>query len=114
MPVDLTDFEEPFFEKKTLNSLEEMSKAENVCGIKIWKNLGLELKRKNGQYAKMTDPEFEVVFEFAKDKKLPVVMHVADPPLFLRKSIIPMKDMRNSKNIRCGAITEKQRRGFLN
>ena len=85
MPVDLTDFEEPFFEKKTLNSLEEMSKAENVCGIKIWKNLGLELKRKNGQYAKMTDPEFEVVFEFAKDKKLPVVMHVADPPLFFKK-----------------------------
>lgn len=85
MPADLRDFESPAFESRIHRSFIEMAGNENVCGIKIWKDLGLSLRRKNGSLARLTDPEFDVIWDTAKELDLPVVIHVADPPAFFQK-----------------------------
>ena len=85
MPVELQGFEEPDFSRVTQERLHRMGSKPQICGIKIWKELGLELRRRNGTYARIDDPEFEVIWNFAKAEKLPVVMHVADPTAFFKK-----------------------------
>lgn len=85
MPADLRDFESPNFERRIIHSFDRMASACRTCGIKIWKDIGLQLKRKNGRFASLLDPEFEVIWDYARQNNLPVVIHVADPPAFFKK-----------------------------
>lgn len=51
-------------------------------GIKLWKNFGLNLKKKNGERLKMDDPVLDPLFQLCSDSKLLVSIHTADPVAF--------------------------------
>lgn len=81
-PVDLSHFENPDFERCTAQSIRQAAKLPCVCGIKVWKDLGLELRSRKGRLAKLTDACFAAIWQTAAETGLPVVLHVADPPAF--------------------------------
>ena len=91
-PVDLQGFEEPDFERKVEEQLLRAAEAPEICGIKIWKDLGMELRGKEGRLAKLTDECFSPLWKQAGKLGLPVVLHVADPPAFFEPA-----DLRNER-----------------
>ena len=84
-PADLGGFEAECYDQRFRETMDEMQKKIPICGIKVWKNLGLELRRKNGDLARIDDSEFGVIWKYSAENSLPVVMHVADPTAFFKQ-----------------------------
>jgi len=53
-----------------------------AVGLKIWKHLGLELRRRDGSLLMPDDEILAPVWETAAELELPVCIHVADPMAF--------------------------------
>ncbi|MDX1958209.1 MAG: amidohydrolase family protein [Leptospiraceae bacterium] len=51
-------------------------------GIKLWKNFGLNFKKRNGERLKMDDPILDEVFSECEKNGLIISIHTADPPAF--------------------------------
>lgn len=81
--VDVARFEEPDFEKQIYSTM-KAHKERGVLGIKIWKNVGLGLKDKNGAYLRLDDPRLDPIWKSAAEFDLAVMVHVADPPGFFK------------------------------
>jgi predicted TIM-barrel fold metal-dependent hydrolase len=58
--------------------------AAGAGGIKVWKDLGLEVRDHAGRLVAPDDPRLGEVWERAADLGLPVLIHVADPVAFWR------------------------------
>jgi predicted TIM-barrel fold metal-dependent hydrolase len=64
--------------------LEDLRKdiQNHTKGIKLWKNFGLTLKKKNGERLKMDDPILDPLFRLCAENKLIISIHTSDPPAF--------------------------------
>ena len=51
-------------------------------GVKVWKDLGLTVRRRDGALVRPDDPEVVRILSVAGELGLPVLMHVADPRAF--------------------------------
>lgn len=80
-PINLEGYQKPMFEQHLKEEMDYYA-AEGAVGYKVWKDLGLSLKDRNGVRVKLNDPSFDFIWEKAAELKLPVVLHVADPPAF--------------------------------
>jgi predicted TIM-barrel fold metal-dependent hydrolase len=56
--------------------------ARGAEGLKIWKNLGLQVKDQHGKLVDVDDARLAPLWETAAELSLPVVIHVADPVSF--------------------------------
>lgn len=54
--------------------------AAGAAGLKVWKDIGLELKDESGEYIHVDDARFDPVWEACAEADKPVLMHVSDPP----------------------------------
>lgn len=81
--VDLTRLDEPDFGDYVERTLTE-SKNMGIKGIKLWKNISLGMKDKNGQHVPIDDPRLQVIFKFSAKLDLPILIHIADPVAFFR------------------------------
>lgn len=71
-------FNDPSFEKTTLKQLNE-NFAQGAIAVKIWKNLGMEIKDPGGKFVMPDDPKFAPIYnEIAKRGKT-LLTHVAEP-----------------------------------
>jgi hypothetical protein len=50
-----------------------------AVGVKIWKNIGMELKDDNGDFVMIDHPRFDPLFDFLDRKKILVVGHLGEP-----------------------------------
>ncbi len=75
-PVD--NFGKPDFAGEIIERIEKAMKYE-ASGIKIWKNIGMELKDQYGDYVMIDDPAFHPVFEYLQEKGIPVLGHLGEP-----------------------------------
>jgi len=85
-PINLSDFEDTSFKDSIYNYMIKIAENKSVCGFKVWKNLGLDLRRKNNELARIDDPEFDIIWKTSAYLKLPVVIHVADPSAFFQNA----------------------------
>lgn len=53
-------------------------------GLKVWKDVGLQARDPNGRLVALDDPRLEPIWETAASLKVPVLIHVADPPAFFQ------------------------------
>lgn len=71
-------FNNPAFEKATLKQLDE-NFAQGAVAVKIWKNIGMEIKDSSGKFIMPDDPKFTPIYiEIAKHGKT-LLTHVAEP-----------------------------------
>ena len=79
--VDWRRVNEPRFGQ---HAAEQMARDADsgMRGLKIFKALGLEYRRPDGQLWRVNAPEFDPIWEQAGKLGLPVLMHTADPPAF--------------------------------
>ncbi|MDQ1332782.1 MAG: hypothetical protein QG576_817, partial [Bacteroidota bacterium] len=66
------------FTQQTINRIDQCMKA-GAAGIKVWKNIGMVLKDKNGSYVMVDDPAFKPVFDYIQTKKIPLLAHLGEP-----------------------------------
>ena len=53
--------------------------AHGAIAVKIWKNIGMELKDKNGRYVLADDPKFEPIYQDIQEHNRTLVAHQAEP-----------------------------------
>lgn len=53
--------------------------ADGACGCKVWKNVGMELRRPGGDFVFVDDPAFDPIWEHLAAKGRPLLMHIGEP-----------------------------------
>jgi len=79
--VDFKDGVGPGFGQKAAAQLEQDIKA-GALGLKIFKELGLRVKRTDGTRLHLDDPELDPIWETCARLGVPVLIHTAEPPPF--------------------------------
>lgn len=60
--------------------------SNGAVAVKIWKNIGMDLKDKNGKYVMIDDPRFDPILDFIAKKHIPVIGHLGES----RNSWLPL------------------------
>lgn len=79
--LDFRDLDEPGYGKRAAARLEQDVKN-GAQGLKIFKNLGMDLKYKDGRRVKVDDPELDPIWAKCGKLKIPVLIHIAEPSVF--------------------------------
>jgi predicted TIM-barrel fold metal-dependent hydrolase len=79
--VDWRERNEPGFGERAARRL-EADVAAGVRGLKIYKALGLEYRRPNGELWRVNAPELEPIWNTAGTLGIPILIHTADPLAF--------------------------------
>lgn len=72
------EFQERDFGSKTIAQLRKEF-AEGAVAVKIWKNIGMELKTRDGRYVMPDDPAFQPIYQAIAAANKTMVAHVAEP-----------------------------------
>jgi predicted TIM-barrel fold metal-dependent hydrolase len=68
----------------TENAVKELEKdvQSGACGLKIYKDLGLDYKDEKNQFIRVDDPRLDAIWEKCGELHIPVLIHSADPKSF--------------------------------
>jgi len=75
---DPFSFNQPNYAQTIIRGLDQ-DFAHGAIAVKIWKNVGMEIKDTNGRYLMPDDPVFEPIFQDIAAHNKTLVAHVADP-----------------------------------
>jgi predicted TIM-barrel fold metal-dependent hydrolase len=75
---DLTRFEENGYSKQVIAWLEKTYQNGAVM-TKIWKEIGMDLRRKDGSFVLPDDPVFDPIYAFMARRGKPLMAHLAEP-----------------------------------
>jgi len=70
--------EEPDFIPATIARLREQIAA-GAKGVKVWKDIGMDLKDSRGRYVQIDDARFQPLWDFLVEQRIPVLAHIAEP-----------------------------------
>jgi len=79
--LDFSTINEPRFGEREAERLERDVRR-GLCGLKVYKNLGLSFKRTDGTFWRPNDFEFDPIWAKAGELGIPVLIHSADPGCF--------------------------------
>ena len=66
------------WQEKTLASLEN-SISSGAIAVKIWKNVGMDLKDKDGKFVMIDNPRFDPIFDYLAKNNIPLIGHNGEP-----------------------------------
>jgi predicted TIM-barrel fold metal-dependent hydrolase len=75
---DPFSFNQPNYSQTVIRGLDQ-DFANGAIAVKIWKNVGMEIKDTNGRYLMPDNPVFEPIFQDIAAHNKTLVAHVADP-----------------------------------
>ncbi len=75
--LDYEGINDPGWSAKAAAELERAFQA-GAAGLKIAKNLGLDIKNRDGSYIQADDPRFDAVWETCAKHQKPVMIHISD------------------------------------
>ncbi|SHJ49028.1 amidohydrolase family protein [Pseudozobellia thermophila] len=53
--------------------------AQGAKMVKVWKNFGMVTRDKTGHYVQIDDPRLQPIWDFLKERNIPVMAHIAEP-----------------------------------
>lgn len=71
-------WDDPDWVKNTISWLEK-SFDEGAVGVKVWKNIGMVFRDKNGDLVMVDDPKLDSIFNYIAEKKKVLVGHLGEP-----------------------------------
>ncbi|WP_461445119.1 amidohydrolase family protein [Maribacter sp.] len=83
--IDATDFAE-----KEIERLKNEIEA-GALMVKVWKNFGMVTKDASGEFIQIDDVRLQPIWEFLKDRNIPVMAHIGEPIQAWR----PLNDKNN-------------------
>ncbi len=84
----LEGWDEPGWQAKTLAYLQD-SFEKGAIGVKIWKNVGMELRDKDGKFVMVDDPRIEPIIDFIEKSDKTLLGHLGEP----RNAWLPVEEM---------------------
>ena len=84
----LEGWDENNWQEKTIAHLKE-SFDKGAIGVKVWKNIGMVEKDKEGNFIMIDDPKFDAIFKFLEENDIPVCGHLGEP----RNCWLPLEKM---------------------
>lgn len=72
----------------TIASIEE-ARAAGAVAVKVWKNIGMELRNSLGKFIMIDDPGFDPIMEYLARHKIPLIGHLGEP----RNCWLPLEEM---------------------
>ena len=79
--------------RQVLSGIDESLQA-GAVGVKIWKNIGMQLRKPNGDFLLVNDPFFAPLFEYLQSLAVPVLAHLGEP----RNCWMPLDRMTTARN----------------
>ena len=86
--ISVTNFHEDNWQEETIQYLKN-SFAQGAVGVKVWKNIGMELKDENGDLVMIDNPKFDPVLDFIADNGVTLFSHQGEP----RDCWLPLDEM---------------------
>ncbi len=86
---------EPGWAEKELSRLKN-SFDSGALGIKVWKNIGMTVKNKDGKFIMVNDAVFDPIFDYLEKNNIPVLGHLGEP----KNCWLPLEQMttKNDRN----------------
>ncbi len=75
---DVSKRDEPGWEEAVIAELKD-DFDNGAVGVKIWKSVGMEFKKPNGNHLQLDDPIFTPIFEFMALKGKTLMLHMGEP-----------------------------------
>ena len=75
---DATRVEEPDFAARAIAQLRQ-DLDRGAKGVKVWKNIGIEIRDRQGKYIQIDDPRFQPIWDFLAERDVPVLAHIGEP-----------------------------------
>ncbi len=75
---DLTGRDEPDWAEQVIVKLKD-DFNHGAVGVKVWKDIGMRIKNKEGEYIQLDDPMFDPIFEFIQSEGKTVLAHMGEP-----------------------------------
>jgi predicted TIM-barrel fold metal-dependent hydrolase len=75
---DLTKRNDPDWTEKTITQLKN-DFDNGAVGVKIWKEIGMEIKDDQGNYIQVDDPMFAPIFDFIASQGKTILAHIGEP-----------------------------------
>ncbi len=66
------------WEKQTISYLDTCI-SRGAIGVKIWKNIGMDLKDFNGKFVMVDDPRLDIILDFLASEKITLIGHNGEP-----------------------------------
>jgi len=85
---DTTGWGTEMWSEEVISNLKRDISGGAVC-VKLWKNIGMTVKDRNGRFIMVDDPALKEVMLFIKSKNLPVTGHLGEP----RNCWLPLNEM---------------------
>jgi hypothetical protein len=82
------DFNSPDWQQKTLDYLKK-SFDSGAIAVKVWKNIGMELKDKQGKFVMIDNPVFDTIIDFIEKNNKTLIGHLGEP----RNAWLPVDKM---------------------
>jgi predicted TIM-barrel fold metal-dependent hydrolase len=57
----------------------ETGMNEGAVGVKIWKNVGMELKDSRGNYVMADHPDYDPIYQYLSANSIPLLAHLGEP-----------------------------------
>jgi hypothetical protein len=74
----MAGWDEPDWQEKTIRYLDGTF-AKGAVGVKVWKNIGMEFRDKNGKLVMIDDPKLDPIFAHLKRRKMVLIGHLGEP-----------------------------------
>jgi predicted TIM-barrel fold metal-dependent hydrolase len=93
--LSVDNWNSPDWEQQTIAYLKE-SFDKGAIGVKVWKNIGMELKDADGKFVMIDHPRFDPIMDFLEQQRKPLLSHQGEP----RNCWLPVEEMtvENDKN----------------
>lgn len=76
---DLPRFDDPHYAEAAVAGVQRDLREGGAIGVKIWKNVGMEVKRADGSWFYVDDPLFTPIVETMERAGTTLLMHIAEP-----------------------------------
>lgn len=84
----LEGFHQPGWAEAVVEYLAEML-DKGAIGVKVWKNIGMELRDLNGDFIMIDHPAFKPIIEFLIQQNIPLLAHLGEP----KNTWLPLEQM---------------------
>ena len=73
-----SDFEKPGFADEAIARIKDHIDV-GAAGVKIWKNIGMVVKDKEGNFILPDNPAFDPIYSFLEENNIPLMAHIGEP-----------------------------------
>ncbi|MFC1619588.1 amidohydrolase family protein [Candidatus Neomarinimicrobiota bacterium] len=89
----MAGWDEPDWQENTIDLLKEAF-ADGAVGVKVWKNIGMEFKDKDGRFVTIDDPKFDPIIDYIQSQDKTLTAHLGEP----RDCWLPFEEMLATSN----------------